>query len=200
MTRMILSVDILQALRTRRSVPRLTGPAPSEEEICGLITDAAGGPDHGLVRPWRLVLVSGEARNKLGTAFAEQLNADDPHARSRAAAKPLRAPLLVSIIFVPQQVPNVPRWEQLAATVCLVSNLMLLLHAQGWGTMWRTGVPCTSATVQGILGVGHEEQLLGWLYVGTPVPGSKPPRPEYDWREHVSILDHNGKVTPLKDR
>lgn len=195
---MVLSVDLVETLHGRRSAPRLTEPVPSQDRLCDLVADAAEGPDHGSVRPWRLVLVSGESRSRLGAAFAERISPDDPQARARAAAKPLRAPLLVSIVFAPRELPSVPEWEQLAATACMVSNLMLLLHAQGWGSMWRTGLPCTSPDVRRLLGVGDDEQLLGWLYVGTPVPdSSQPPRPEHDWRKHVFSLGPDGIVSPL---
>ena len=190
-------MDLVEAVRTRRSVARLTDPGPSDDEICDMITDAARGPDHGLVRPWRLVLVRGDARNTLGAAFAGQLSTGDPKERSRASVKPLRAPVLVSIVFTPRGISNVPHWEQLAATACVVNNLMLLLHAQGWGAMWRTGAPCTFETVRDLLGIEHDEQLLGWIYIGTPASETRPSPPACNWRERVSILSNDGIVTRL---
>lgn len=191
-------MDLVEAVRTRRSIARLTDPGPSDADICGMIADAARGPDHGLVRPWRLVLVRGDARVRLGAAFADEVSAENPQARSRAADKPLRAPVLVSIIFTPRNIPKVPCWEQLAAATCVISNLTLLLHSQGWGTMWRTGAPCASPAVRSVLGIEPDEQLLGWLYIGTPASEHRAAPPECDWREHVSVLTDVGLVRPLK--
>ncbi|HEV2372198.1 MAG TPA: nitroreductase [Streptosporangiaceae bacterium] len=190
-------MELADAVRGRRSATRLSDPGPSDEEVYELVTDAATGPDHGLLRPWRLVLVRGEARQTLGDAFAADLPDDDEAGRARAAAKPLRAPLLVSIICAPRDVPKVPPWEQLASAVAMAHNLALLLHDRGWGAMWRTGEPSRSAAVRDLLGVGPDEQLLGWLYVGTPAAVPAAERPALDIAEKVSVLGPDGVLSPL---
>jgi nitroreductase len=191
-------MELTEAVRGRRSASRLTAPGPSDDEMCELLADAATGPDHGLLRPWRLVLIRGAAREVLGAAFAADLAENDEPGRAHAVAKPLRAPLLVSIICAPKDVPKVPAWEQLAATVTMVHNLALLLHARGWGAMWRTGPPSRSAGVRDLLGVNAGEQLLGWLYVGTPVAAASPaPRPGFDLREQAFVLSPDRTVTSL---
>jgi hypothetical protein len=63
--------------------------------------------------------------------------------------------------------------------------------------MWRTGEPSRSQSVRSLLGVAAEEQLLGWLYIGTPVPVRPPPRPEVDARGRAFVLSMDGTVTPL---
>lgn len=188
-------MDLTEAIRGRRSASRLSTPAPSDEEIVELVEAAATGGDHGLMRPWRLVLVRDEARAALGDAFAADLDPDEEEARSRAAAKALRAPLLVSIVLTPRDNPKVPHWEQLAATAGLAHNLSLLCHARGWGAIWRTGPPSRSRHVHARLGLVPPEQLLGWLYVGTPVPTGVPvPRPPLDARERLTVLRADGSL------
>ncbi|MET9105050.1 nitroreductase family protein, partial [Streptomyces zhihengii] len=103
-----------------------------------LVQAAATAPDHGRLRPWRLVAVGGEERARLGDALAEA--ADTPEQARRAAAKPLRAPLLLTIVHRPvPDHPKVPEWEQLAATTGMVTTLALLLHSHGFASIWRTG-------------------------------------------------------------
>jgi nitroreductase len=190
-------VELIDAVRGRRSSGRLAEPAPTDEDICDLLADAATGPDHGLLRPWRLVLVRDTARQTLGSAIVADLSEPDDSARSRAAAKPLRAPLLLSIVFSPVDNPKVPEWEQLAATTAVVHTLTLLLHERGWGAMWRTGVPCRAEPVRQLLGVRPGETLLGWLYVGTPQPVRPVPRPPFDPRVRLAVLDQDGTLRPL---
>jgi len=36
--------------------------------------------------------------------------------------------------------------------------------------MWRTGASVETPAVRAFLGLAPTEQLLGWLYVGTPGP------------------------------
>jgi nitroreductase len=160
-------MDLMQAVLSRRSAGRLGDPAPDDAALRELIQAAATAPDHGALRPWRLVLVRGEGRQLLGEAMARAAG-DDPQRAQRARPKPLRAPLLVSIVFQPTVPhPKVPEWEQLAAVAGLVQTLHLLLHGRGWAAMWRTGDALDAPEVRECLGIQEGERLLGWLYVGT---------------------------------
>lgn len=187
-------MDLIEAILTRRSSTRLLEPGPDRDDLLKLLEVAATAPDHGALRPWRLVLIEGEARHRLGLALAAAAATGDADADAasadRARTKPLRAPLLISVVFCPRQHPKVPEWEQLATAVTLVQYLHLLLHDRGWGAIWRTGDGVDATQVQRCLDLREGERLLGWLYVGTPDPQARvAPRPEFDVRTRLSILD-----------
>jgi nitroreductase len=191
-------MELVEAVRTRRSISRLTDPAPLDDEILDLVADAATGPDHGLLRPWRLIVIRGAARDALGAAFAADCPAEDLAGRERAAGKPLRAPLLLSIVLTPRQNPKIPEWEQLAATAAMVSNLCLLLHSAGYGAIWRSGAATESPHVHRLLRLSPGERLMGWLYVGMPSPTmSPPPRPRFRPHDRIFALEPTGSITPL---
>jgi nitroreductase len=161
---------VLEAVLTRRSSTKLSEPAPSHEELVELLQAAATAPDHGRIRPWRLIVLEGEDRALLGEALREA--APDPEQGRRAALKPMRAPLLLSIVFCPHlNHPKVREWEQLAAVVAMVQTLLLLLHSRGWGAIWRTGPAVEAPQVLKHLGLDGDERLLGWLYIGTRPDG-----------------------------
>ncbi|MFE9826470.1 nitroreductase [Streptomyces sp. NPDC005791] len=156
---------VLDAALTRRSAPRLTEPAPGPADLERLVQAAATAPDHGRLRPWSGA-VSGDERARLGDALGEAT--DTPEQARRAAAKPQRAPLLLTIVHRPvPNHPKVPEWEQLATTSGMVTTLSLLLHSHGFASIWRTGSAIQAPQVRKYLGVADEEQLLGWLYVDT---------------------------------
>ncbi|MEU2146090.1 MULTISPECIES: nitroreductase family protein [Streptomyces albovinaceus subgroup] len=159
--------DVETAIRTRRSTIRLTAPAPGPDELLDLLAVAATAPDHGQLRPWRLIAISGDARARLGAAAAEAAPTAD--LAERILAKHLRAPLMLALVFQPRDHPTIPRWEQLAATSAMATTLLLLLDARGWGGVWFGGPYPDAPQVRKHLGVGDAEQLLGYLYVGTPV-------------------------------
>jgi nitroreductase len=179
-------MDVLTAILSRRSEHRLTEPAPATEEFTELLAVAATAPDHGQLRPWRWILLRGAERDALGECFAAEASAERA---ADAAAKPLRAPLLATLIFQPRPGHKVPEWEQLAATSLMSHAMMLLLHSRGYGSIWRTGVHTDSPRVRRLLDVHPAERALGWLYVGSPVPDrTAPPRLPPDVTGKVTVL------------
>lgn len=175
-------------LRTRRSGGRVLDHAPSDDEMTDLLALAMNAPDHAALRPWRMVVLRGAARQRLGDALADAQGATGAE-RERAAAKALRAPLLLGVVLVPKPHPKVPEWEQLAAATAVVTQLGLLLHESGWSSIWRTGPLVEAAQVRAVMAVQPGEKLLGWLYIGRPDPHApKPERPVGDARAHLSVL------------
>ncbi|MEU8523624.1 nitroreductase family protein [Streptomyces sp. NPDC048577] len=175
------------AIRGRRSTIRLAEPAPGPDELLDLLTAAATAPDHGQLRPWRMIAISGDARARLAQAAAEA--APTAAVAQRITAKHLRAPLLLALVFQPRDHPTIPRWEQLAATSAMATTLLLLLDARGWGGVWFGGPYPDAPQVRKHLGIGDGEQLLGYLYVGTPIPSEVTrPRAAADVRSKLRWL------------
>lgn len=160
------------AMLARRSVGRVVGDrAPDRAELLGLLAAAATVADHGGLAPWRVIELRGAARDALGRALAEATGTPGGF-----SDKPLRAPLLLAIVASRRKSSKAPAWEQDATAAGVAHALSLLLHEAGWGVMWRTGDLVRSAPVRAVHGLGAEEDLLGWLYVGAPDP-AKPQRP-----------------------
>jgi len=162
-------MDALDALLNRVSAPRLTEPAPDQLQRQVLFRAALRAPDHGQLRPWRFLTVEGSARNRLGELFASALGADaPPEALAKALAMPLRAPLMVIVIARVQESAKVPAQEQVLAAGCAAHGILLAAHAQGIGAVWRTGDMAYNARVAKGLGLADNEQIIAFLYLGTP--------------------------------
>ncbi|WP_329471226.1 nitroreductase [Streptomyces sp. NBC_01723] len=194
-------MDVMTAVLSRRSEHQLTEPAPSDEEFAYLLRAAATAPDHGRLRPWRWILVRGEGRAALGRCFAEACPPPD-FRPDRTAAKTHRAPLLATLVFTPVPDHRVPEWEQLAAAGAMAGSLGLLLHARGFGSIWRTGKFTESAQVHRLLRLRPAERLLGWLYIGTPAEPHRPRRraPD-DVTGRISVFTPGltaGRVSPTR--
>jgi nitroreductase len=74
-------MDALTALQTRTATPRLVEPAPAPAELEQILKAALRAPDHGMLRPWRFLVVTGEGRNRLGQLFADSLQPATPDER-----------------------------------------------------------------------------------------------------------------------
>ncbi len=182
-------MDALDLLLNRVSVTRLVDPAPTEAQLDLLFRAALRAPDHGQLRPWRFLTIQGEARERLGELYAEALGLRQPDASDEALRKarkmPLRAPMMVVVVARMLPHPKVPDSEQVLAASCAAHGLLLAAHAQGLGAVWRTGEFAYDRHVARQLGLMENEQVLGFIYLGTPEGGTRIP-PELDPRDFVS--------------
>jgi nitroreductase len=178
---------VLTAVTGRRSAPKVSAGAPTHDQLVPLVRAAANVADHGALRPWRLIELRGDARNQLGRAMASAAgkHGDDG---DKLAAKPLRADLLIAVVACRKPSHKVVVWEQDAAASGGAHILSLLLGEAGWGVMWRTGPFTRSAAVREVHRLADNEQLLGWLYVGTPKKDSSGRKSKLDVEKHLTEL------------
>ena len=162
-------MSALEAVTRRQSWSRVTPEAPSREQLLPLVAAAGRVADHSSLRPWRLIELRGRDRDRLAAAIAEAEGDSSP------SSKPLRASLLIAVVASYRRSDKVPRWEQEAVASGVAHVLSLLLDEEGWGVIWRTGGYTRSAAVARAHGLGPDEELLGWLYVGGK-PGKEPGR------------------------
>ena len=178
---------VLRALGARRSYSKVTEAAPTRAELEPLISAMASVADHSRLRPWRIIELRGDDRDRLGKALAKANG-------TKIAAgikKATRAPLVLAIVSSPRTSSKVPDWEQEAVAAGVAHLLELLLHEAGWGVFWRTGSATRSKPVRRAMQLAKREQLLGWLYVGgRPDRDEKPKRRKpIDLARHLTALE-----------
>ena len=82
--------------------------------------------------------------------------------------------MIVVVVVPSQKTAMIPRVEQLLSGAAAAQNFLLAAHALGFGGMWRTGPMAYDATAKGELGLSAEDDIVAFLYLGTP---PAPPRP-----------------------
>ena len=168
-------MDALDAIFGRRSTGRLIDPAPSPDEIELLLLAGAAAPDHGCLRPFRFVVLQGEAKDRFGQVLADAYlarceaidAAPDPAALEKERTKLGRAPLVMIVAAVRQEARKVPWEEQEDAAAAAAQNILLAATALGYGSMWRTGEPAYDPIVKHALGLAPDDAVVGFLYIGT---------------------------------
>ena len=179
---------LIDPLLSRRSVGALDAPAPDGGDLDLILDAALRAPDHGRLRPWRIVLIRGAAREALGEVFAAALKRRDPTATApliaRRRARALAAPLLIGIGAVVRPDHPVPETEQLLSAAAAAMNLLNALHLLGYGGMWVTGADCYDPVVNAALGFQSPDRLIGFIYAGTP-KGQEPAAPRPARSDHV---------------
>jgi len=167
-------MNYLDFLEGRRSQPsRLLGePGPTPEQLDRLLTAAIRVPDHGKLTPWRLLLIRGAQRARLGAALSEIHARVDPGVPPAVVQKDLErfnfAPLIVAVIArVETDHPKVPAQEQVLSAGYVAYNLLLGAQALGFGAQILTGWAAYDREVAHLLGLGENERVVAFVHIGT---------------------------------
>jgi nitroreductase len=182
-----VDLDVFDAIYTRQSVGKLLPDTVPISLVTQMLEAAVQAPNHYKVRPWRFVVVSGQARDGLGEVMAQSLQKRLPDvplsALDAERAKPLRAPLIIAVAVDLPSEPRVNQVENICAAASAVQNLLLAAHALGLGAKWRSGSPAFDPDVKAYLGFAPDQHLIALVYIGYP-DGERPPliRPSFEDR------------------
>ena len=178
-------MDAIEVLFARRSTGRLAAPAPSEDDLSLIMRAACAAPDHEELRPWRFTVLEGDAKDRFGAVLADAYIArcaaegidPVPAKTEKERTKLGRAPMVIvaGAAVVDGKVPPV---EQLMAVGAACQNALLAATALGYGSMWRTGDPAYDVRVKAAVGLGPDDAIVGFLYLGSFREDSDgPPKP-----------------------
>jgi len=171
-------MDAIELLVGRESAVKLASPGPDQAALDVMFQSALRAPDHGRLRPWRFVVVPEDKRERFGELMAECLLRMEPGASAdalqRERDKAMRAPVIVVVAATVQRGHKIREVEQLVSAAAATENIMLAARALGYGAMWKTGAPAYDAQVKQALGLDPDNDVVGFLYIGTQVGGGSP--------------------------
>jgi nitroreductase len=184
-------MEAIDLLLSRESAVKLEAPGPSEAELEQMLQSAVRAPDHGRLRPWRFVVIPTEQRGRFGDVLAESMRRRMPDTSEemlqREREKAMRAPVIVVVAARVQREHRIPAIEQLSAVAAAAQTLMLAAPAKGYAAMWKTGDAAYDPWVRPELGLEADDEIIGFLYVGTRASGVSPPDRSAKAREYVSV-------------
>jgi nitroreductase len=177
-------MDANEVIFTRHSIAKVRPDPIPRAIIEQLLSAAVQAPNHFRVRPWRFIVLSGEARNRLGEVMAQAHLQRHPDATEMdlnvEKARPLRAPVMIAVGVDRPAEAKVIEIENICAASAAVENLLLAANALGLGAMWRTGPAAREAAVKQFLGLEAEQELIAFIYLGYPeAPGEFRERPSF---------------------
>lgn len=180
--------ESLKFIAQRKSISArdLVEPGPSAQELQQLITVAMRVPDHGRLTPFRLLLIEGEQREKLGQELVKRRLTLTPDAEqatlNKEAQRFMRAPTVVAVVASVVEPSKIPIIEQHITAGLVAYNLLLGAQAIGYGAHWVTGWSAFDPVIQQALGLEANETVVAYVHLGS-VPEAHPsknrPRPTF---------------------
>jgi nitroreductase len=184
-------VELLEAIRTRRSVGAYQPDPIPRETLRTLLEAATWAPNHRHNEPWFFHVVEGDARHRLADRLrAAASSVDDPRRRGKiekTADRLRQAPVVVFVETFPAD-NAFDTQENYAAACCAVQNLLLAAHDKGLGAIWRTGIPCEHPEVKEFLGLPPAARLVAAIFMGRPA-GPPPVQTRRPLAERTRFLE-----------
>jgi len=179
-------MDVFEAIHNRQSIGKMRQDPVPRELIEKILEAAVQAPNHYSTRPWRWVVMMGEARKQLGDVMAASIKGDaasKPEALEAERAKPLRAPVVIAVGVDKPMESKVKDIENICAAAAAAQNLLLAATALGLASIWRTGGAVDDPNIKIFLGFAPDQHLLGFIYVGYPAnPTNERNRPSFEDR------------------
>ena len=157
-------MDVDTAIRERRTIGVFSSRPVAQSVVEDLIEAARWAPNHKNTEPWQFHVISGRAREELSDAIL----ADGGEFKKDPRGKLMRSPLFIAV--TQEAVPDDPVRDQedYAAVCCAVQNMMLAATARGLASKWSTGILAESAAAKRWLGIGEQDRIVAYLYIGYP--------------------------------
>ena len=180
-------MEVFEAIYNRHSQKKVKPDAVPREMIEKLLDAAVQAPNHYKVRPWRFVVLTGAARERLGEVMAASQRERHPEfpaeAFDKCRAMPLQAPVVIAVGVDKPSEAKVLEVENISATAAACQNLLLAAHAMGLGAKWRTGEWARDPKIKAFLGFEADQHIIAFIYVGYPEFIPEPaPRPSFEDR------------------
>ena len=184
--------ELIHRRRTSLLVDR-ERPVPVElvRELCDL---AQWAPNHKRTWPWQFALYTGDARQRLSDAFADDLvdagfgdpETGDPGKVAKTRTKYLRAPAILVVGSAAHPKENLQR-ENLHAVAAGLQNVLLGATAAGLASYWGSPPLNDSKRVLEMSGFNPDTHIVGVVYLGWPsAEVATPERPPVPLTVHDS--------------
>lgn len=180
-----------QLIRNRRSVfpdQFVAGKKIADDIITEILTNATWAPNHGQEEPWQFTVFSGDGLKTFANFQSELYKEEAAEAFNdskyqKMKTQPLKASHIISLATKRSTKKSIPEIEDIEAVACAVQNIYLTVAGYGLGGYWTTGGITYMEKAKPFFGLGDQDRLLGFFYVG-----------------HVAVPSGTAKRTPLNEK
>ena len=128
--------------------------------------------DHGALNPWKLNVIQGDARKRIGAQiFAKQYKLLNPDASNEDLLyeenRLERASIVIAVVCTPVNHPKIPAWEMELSSGAVCSNLLIAAQSLGYAAQWLTEwYSYNEEVLKEFGGDPKTDKIAGFIYIG----------------------------------
>ena len=170
--------DVISFLSTRRSVTAktMTVGKVDPDHLEAILTAGIRVPDHGALKPWKLVVISGGARARLdrdiihaGSGRQSGCKARGRGCRDRQAAG---SDVVIAVLSTPVEHPKIDVWEMQLSAGAVCTTLLYAAQSYGYAAQLTEWYAYNDRMLEALGGRVGIDRIAGFIYIGEKV---KPP-------------------------
>jgi nitroreductase len=195
-------MDLFDAIRDRKSIRKFKQTPVPDEDIRKILDAGRWAPSANNAQPWSFIVIKDRAVLKsMAGAVREIIDRMIPYAESEKQAQRLatyksnyytffeNAPAVIAVCmeaydagtdrllakmgYSTEDIKRLRPLPGLQSVSAAIQNMLLAIHALGYGSCWMTGPLVAQDAFERILGFEKEKSVVALLPLG--VPGEDPP-------------------------
>ena len=169
--------DILfDIIKERRTIfpHQFSGEIIPDETVKKILETAVWAPTHGKTQPWFFYVLTGESlknfinfKASLYRKYTSEADFNEMKFR-KISERAEQASHIIVMICKAGSNPKIPLTEEIEAVACAAQNMQLMSSALHVGSFWATGDFTEMEEMRSEFGLGENDYLLGFLYLGIP--------------------------------
>jgi nitroreductase len=210
-------MDLFEAIQTRKSIRRFKQTPVPDEDVRKILDAGRWAPSANNTQPWSFIVIKDrEILTSMAAAVREMIDRMVPYAESEKQARRLaayksnyytffeNAPVVIAVCmeaydagsdrllmkmgYSADDVKKLRPLPGLQSVAAAIQNMLLAIHALGYGSCWMTGPLVAQEAFGKLLGFGNERSMTALLPVGLP-DEDPPSRPRKPVEEMMRIVD-----------
>ena len=203
-----IRMDLFDAIRGRKSIRRFEQTPVPDEDIKKILDAGRLAPSANNTQPWRFIVVKNRiVLKQMADAVRQMIDRMIPYAENEQQAQRLaaykstyytffeNAPVVITVLmegydagtdrllakmgYSPEDIKRLRPLPGLQSVAAAIENMLLAIHALGYGSCWMTGPIVAQEAFELLLGFGKEMSIVALLPLGRPSenPSARPRRP-----------------------
>jgi nitroreductase len=190
-------MDLFDAIRDRKSIRRFKATQIPEADIRKILDAGRLAPSANNTQPWSFIVIKDKTLlRKMADATRVMLDRMLPFAENEKQRKRLaaykntyytffeRAPVVIAVVmettdagtdrllnrmgYSAEDIRRLRPSPHLQSVAAAIQNMLLAIHALGYGSCWMTGPSVAQDAFKILLGYGEEQFIAALLPLGEP--------------------------------